>query len=83
LSESQASLQLLQDRYDALLTEHDTALLGHNNKKQKIHYMTVLKQQINELIQENRKLRLAAAAASPSSGSRRESILSTCSGERL
>jgi hypothetical protein len=65
--------------------EHD-AVVGHNNKKQKIHYITVLKQQINELIEENRKLRNTTNFSSPSSAASshgRESILSMNStGER-
>jgi hypothetical protein len=46
----------VQHQYDAVVAEHD-ALIGHHNKKQKIRYIATLKEQINELVEENRKLR--------------------------
>ena len=52
------TLRALQEKHDHILLEHD-ALMGHANKKQKIHYITTLKAQINELVEENRRLREA------------------------
>lgn len=62
------NLQGLQDKYDSLRQEQDAVAQGHNNKKQKIHYINVLKQQINELIEENRRLRGNISSSSSSSG---------------
>lgn len=41
-------------------SEEFAAVLGHSNKKQKIHYMANLKQQLNQLIEENASLRAHA-----------------------
>ena len=46
----------LQDKYNSVLLEQEL-LLGHSNKKQKIHYLQTLKTQIQELSEENNRLR--------------------------
>lgn len=46
----------LQDKYNAMLVEQEM-LLGHTNKKQKIHYIQALKSQIQALAEENNRLR--------------------------
>ena len=57
---------------NAKLSLENANLLGHANSKQKIHYVTDLKKQINDLLEENQRLRdmlrnatLAATSAMP------------------
>lgn len=49
--------------YNKLSIEHST-VIGHKNKKQKIHYVDELKKQINDLVEENRKLRESTSTMS-------------------
>lgn len=56
LNELKNDYYLVHNKYTAILTEQNQSN-GYQNKKQKIHYINVLKQQINELIEENKRLR--------------------------
>lgn len=58
LGELRSAKDDLQQKYNALLLEQDL-LLGHSNKKQKIQYIQSLKCQIQQLVDENAKLRTA------------------------
>lgn len=56
LNDLKVAKNILQDKYNAALLEQDL-LLGHTNKKQKIQYIQNLKNQIQELAEENNRLR--------------------------
>lgn len=56
LSQLKNEYNVIYTKYSNLLTEQNL-INGHQNKKQKIHYIDTLKQQINELIEENKRLR--------------------------
>jgi hypothetical protein len=58
INELKVAKNLLQDKYNAVLLEQDL-LLGHTNKKQKIQYIQSLKNQIQDLAEENTRLRSA------------------------
>ena len=41
------------------LTEENASLVSQSNNNQKIHYVSVLKQQLKELMEENESLKLS------------------------
>jgi Tfp pilus assembly protein PilN len=54
--------ELSKTRIDfAKLTEEMALTIGHTNTKQKIHHLQQMKQQIQNLVEENQKLRDAAS----------------------
>ena len=59
-------LDQVQRDYDKLKEEYEhlAVLLGHQNKKQKIHYISSMKDQLRALMDENEKLRVLAASVS-------------------
>jgi cell shape-determining protein MreC len=53
--------ELSKTRIDfAKLTEEMALTIGHTNTKQKIHHLQQMKQQIQNLVEENQRLRDAA-----------------------
>ena len=56
MKELKAEKNTFKAEYERISGEY-ALLIGHNNKKQKIHYVESMKAQLNSLLQENAQLR--------------------------